>query len=536
MPFLLTCLVLIAVAVVPGAVPAAAVAEELRYVAADDFRIRIGLPCIDAEVMLVGVRPAVSQMGGEELHFQGRAAGQEVAIGRWGNDGHDRLFDRFELHDLQGKRLGGGRYATDLRELSAPGISKPWPRSIKGVQDVVDFDDAVQLGVVHTTINVAITDMLQGAPETSDHADPWQITVDGITYGMNAAAVQRLDSQVIAATERGINVIAIILCLSRQPRGVAAELLHPDADLVNSPTGVIAANTKTVEGERRYRAALAFLARRYSRPDQRYGHIGGYIIGNEVQSHWYWHNQGRRPAGEVIRQYARQVRLSYYALRTECQDPQVFISMDHHWTKQHGNDDTKAMTGRFFLDQFARLVHEEGDFPWHVAFHPYPENLFDPAFWEDRTATYAYDTPRITFKNIEVLVDYLRRPRLCYDGSPRRLILSEQGFHSDNTPEGDILQAAAYAASFVRISAIEEIDAYILHRYVDHPAEGGLNLGLRKRSADGHVGDKRPMYDVFRAAGTERQQGVFQFALPIVGIEHWSEVLPRRGPFPEQGP
>ncbi|RMF39804.1 MAG: hypothetical protein D6753_12945 [Planctomycetota bacterium] len=530
------CFVVVTAAAVLGSVPAGAVAGELRFVAIEVHSIRIGLPRIDAEVALVGGRPSATEKSERELHFRGRAHGQEITIARFGSDGHDRLFDRFELLGPNGDVVGHGRYVTDLRELSAAGVSKQWPSSIKGVQDIADFDDAANLGVAHTTLNVPITGMLRDTGDMAGLADEWKITVDGNTYGMDADMVRRLDSQVRAATDRGINVIAIILCLKRQRGRVAANLLHPAADLDGSPSGVIAANTETAAGERLYRAALAFLARRYSRPDQKYGHIGGYIIGNEVQSHWYWHNMGRQPAMEVIRQYAQQVRLSYYALRTECRDPQLFISMDHHWTNQHGNDDAKAMPGRFFLDNFARIMREEGDIPWQIAFHPYPENLFDPAFWEDRTATYAYDTPRITFKNIEVLVDYLRRPQLCYSGSPRRLILSEQGFHSDNTPEGDILQAAAYAASFVRISAIEEIEAYILHRYLDHPAEGGLNLGLRKRSADGRVGDKRPIYDVFQAAGTERQPSAFQFALPIVGIENWTDMSPRPGPFSMHGP
>ena len=46
------------------------------------------------------------------------------------------------------------------------------------------------------------------------------------------------------------------------------------------------------------------------------------------------------------------------------------------------------------------------------------------------------DTPRITFKNLEVLTEYLRRPELLYKGQPRRVILSEQGFHTPDGPDG----------------------------------------------------------------------------------------------------
>jgi hypothetical protein len=55
--------------------------------------------------------------------------------------------------------------------------------------------------------------------------------------------------------------------------------------------------------------------------------------------------------------------------------------------------DGQAFAARPFLEEFARLGRERGDFGWHVAFHPYPENLFEPRFWNDRTATDIDDTP-----------------------------------------------------------------------------------------------------------------------------------------------
>ena len=48
-----------------------------------------------------------------------------------------------------------------------------------------------------------------------------------------------------------------------------------------------------------------------------------------------------------------------------------------------------------------------GDVDWNVAFHPYPENLFEPRTWLDQSATASDDTPRITFKNIELLPRFL---------------------------------------------------------------------------------------------------------------------------------
>ena len=53
---------------------------------------------------------------------------------------------------------------------------------------------------------------------------------------------------------------------------------------------------------------------------------------------------------------------------------------------------TRYYAGREILDRLAALGRDEGDFDWHVAQHPYPEDLFEPDFWNDTTATGDFDT------------------------------------------------------------------------------------------------------------------------------------------------
>src|SRR5206468_11682944 len=117
----------------------------------------------------------------------------------------------------------------------------------------------------------------------------------------------------------------------------------------------------------------------------------------------------------------------------------VYMSLEHHWNIRYGaGGDRQAFPGRAFVDYFARRAKEGGDFDWHVAFHPSPENLFEPRFWKDKTATNSFDTPRITFKNLQVLPAYLRQAALLFDGQPRRIILSEQGFHTPKGTNGEL--------------------------------------------------------------------------------------------------
>ena len=179
------------------------------------------------------------------------------------------------------------------------------------------------------------------------------------------------------------------------------------------------------------------------------------------------------------------------------------------------------------LNDFARFARERGDFPWHVAYHPYPENLGDPRFWRDQSATSTDDTARITFKNIEVLPRYLSHADLRWQGQPRRIILSEQGFHcAEERLDGERDQAAAWCAAWWKIAHLDGIDAFILHRHVDHAHEG-LNLGLwtHQPNTISTPDRKRQMYELFRVADTPEWEKAFEFALPIVGIERWEQLL-----------
>jgi len=56
-----------------------------------------------------------------------------------------------------------------------------------------------------------------------------------------------------------------------------------------------------------------------------------------------------------------------------------------------------------------------------------------------KTVTFDDNTNKVTFKNLEVLCQHLEKRELLYQGKPRRVILSEQGFHTLLTPEGEKL-------------------------------------------------------------------------------------------------
>jgi hypothetical protein len=276
-------------------------------------------------------------------------------------------------------------------------------------------------------------------------------------------------------------------------------LVHPD---YNAEGIVGAFNVLTREGWDHYRAYLEFAAGRYTRADGLYGRASRYIIGNEVDSQWMWYNSGEKPVERLIDEYLAALRGAWVAAQKSHRDARVYISLDHLWTIPFQDAPLRYYRGRDIVEGIARRCGRDGDFGWAVAYHPYPEDLSKPAFWNDATATPSLDTKRITFKNLQILCRFFSRPDLQYRGRTRNLALTEQGFHSDGTPLGEALQAAAYALAYRTVAALPSIEAFILHAHVDNRDEFNLNLGIWRRdtgSPSGNApGTPKPLYEVFR--------------------------------------
>lgn len=421
--------------------------------------------------------------------------------------------------------LWGDRLGEDGRAQSRYREDYPRAASKKGLQ-VEDVDDALALGIKHAAINVDLAQLVD--PSADPGSDQPQWASRDAVFHFHAAPLERLDRTIKTLSEAGVLVHVIVLAYESPDPAVNRLMLHPRyASAAPNRLGLF--NAATSEGQLWLTATLEFLAERWSRTDRKYGRVAGYIIGNEVNSHWWWSNRGRVEIDEFVRDYLAAVRLMHEAVRSQSAWARVYVSLEHHWSIRYPPAEVdQAFPGRQFLDVFAARARAGGDFDWHVAFHSYPENLFEPRFWLDATALPTPDTPRITFKNLDVLTTYLRRPELLYDGKPRRIILSEQGFHTPDGPEGESVQAAAYCYAYKIVDQLEGVDAFILHRHIDHPHEGGLRLGVRRRQTEGpSEASRKRIYECLRLADTPQWEAAFQFALPIVGLHDWDSPTER---------
>jgi hypothetical protein len=398
--------------------------------------------------------------------------------------------------------------------------------SLKGLQ-VQMLDDALELGIRQAALNFNFGELIapEGIGSESEEFIQWDRGSEKFAFRRSYFVQQ--DRLIAGLSEREVIVSLILLNYLPADPIKRRLLVHPGYS-EQCPNRLAAFNTETEEGRKWLGAAVEFLAERWGGTSEKAGRVRNWIVGNEVNSHWFWSNCGRVTMEEFTEDYLEAVRLIHQSVRKHSPDGQVFVSLEHHWNIRYaGGDGRQTFAARPFLELFAARAREGGDFDWQVAFHPYPEDLFEPRTWRDRSATAEWrTTPRITFRNLEVLLEFLRQPELQYQGETRRVILSEQGFHTPDGPEGEQIQAAAYCYAWHKVQSLDGIDAFILHRHVDHAQEGGLRLGLWTRR-EGSIADpekKKLIYEVFRAAGTARQEEAFRFALPIIGIADWSAV------------
>ncbi|MFC7335660.1 DUF5722 domain-containing protein [Haloferula chungangensis] len=451
---------------------------------------------------------------------------------RLGRD-YDRLTSRWQLVKVDdGERLAHSHARYPDRFPSAhPELPAAKPRTKKGLGGWAAHrqpqGDLEKLDIAAVTVNVIVDSLISTVPGKNTSPIQWQ----GRSFHANQNALANFDRTFLEAAKNDA-VVSVVLLISnanksrvsnpdRKPSPSAELIGHPDAD----PSGVYAMPAMdSEEGVAAYGAALHLLATRYSRPDGKYGRIHHYIVHNEVDAGWTWTNCGVKPLAYFFDLYHRSMRL--VDLITRSQDPHArpFITLTHHWADP-GNP--KFYGSKFMLLELAKWTKVEGDFPWALAHHPYPASLRKPRTWEDKVS-FDFDSDRITPKNIEVLDAWMKRPdMLDGQGRTRPIHLSENGFNSpDYTAKSLTDQAAGMAYAWKKIAALDSIEVWHYHNWIDNRHEGGLRIGLRKfpDEANDPLGEK-PIFKLYRELGTEGEDAACAPYLPVVGLPDWSKVI-----------
>jgi hypothetical protein len=437
----------------------------------------------------------------------------------------DRLFARWRLARFIDQRLEGlsaAVWATDTDEAADTRLPRAMPSSKKGLADVDWFPEAQEdlplLGCRNLTVEILLPSILDLAPG-GDGTTPY--TFNGKQYAANEKALEPLDNTMRLAREHGIVVSAVILI----PRPLADRnaqrvWCHPDA---SAPGRFALANVTTPEGVDAYAAALDLLARRYGSNTPTYGRIANWIIHHEVDKGLIWANAGEKSMVAYLELYYRALRIAHYTVRRHDPAARVFIPLSHYWTAM----DPGSYSPRAVLELLQSICGREGDFEWGVAYHPYPQDVCNPAAWLDTKATFSFDTPLITMRNIEVLDAWMKRPEFRFNGAVRGVLLSEQGCNTADLSEANQrLQAAGIVYFWHKIRDLESIEALLYHRWIDDAGDSGLRFGLRSAApgTSSAPGERKLAWTVFRALGTPEENAATEFAKALIGVQDFSQI------------
>jgi hypothetical protein len=442
------------------------------------------------------------------LHQQGTPVtfdvqDQQLVLPRHNNH-YDRICSGWRLRSKTNGTLTARIYASSVK-VAAGGhsLERHQPKSQKGLTCLSHRgprEDFVDLGISNVTINFLLSRFLS----TDDGPGRERIEAPGDPVFFDSAGFRAYDGLMQFACEHDMVVSAIVLIPGPKNRSQRSPLVHPDTD-----GGTYSMPDLTTErGALVYQYVINQLASRYRNHQKSLGGVTNWIVHNEIDFHTVWTNMGKQPRELVAETYYRSMRLIDSTAKQYNPHARVFASLTHHWNDAESESQSR-FSPRWLLETLQRLSRTEGDFDWGVAYHPYPQSLFARFPWEDDRVTDQLDTPLITLQNLEVLGRFLnQKDMLKSDGRMRGVILSEQGFHSHSYEIADQeAQASALYWAMRRVKQMPWIESFIYHRWIDHPKEGGLMLGLRTLPTDDHPqGKRKRSWEVMQAMGTDRER------------------------------
>lgn len=384
--------------------------------------------------------------------------------------------------------------STELAQHLKPRPPRTSKKGITGLRSEIRPEQIRELGIQHGTINLVLTGLID-----NDRQPGWEeFQSFGQSWWYSPSRVCDTDRVVQAATNAGVQVAGVLLILPDD-----SDLAHPEFD----PAGHYAMPDFTnAQAITHYMATMDFLASRYSGAQKQFGRIDHWVVHNEVDYGWQWTNMGPQPLEVFMDHYTQALRIVDATTRHHNPHARTFISLTHRWNVPD-KQPWRTYAPSKMLDLLLRATAREGDFPWGIAYHPYPESLWESRTWEDTRVDGSFDTELITMKNLPVLDRFVKTARARYEGEVRPVICSEQGFHApEDDPQKLEDQCAALVYTWQQLDKCSSVLAFDYHRPIDHPREGGLRLGLRGLATkQDPQGVAKPAWEVFRKLDTPEE-------------------------------
>ncbi len=451
-------------------------------------------------------------------------------------DGYDLLIARFCV-TVDGTEADGVCYVTDIDPTATRGNTPRLPKGKPiGTWVTCPGEEMDYLGFGGMMTEINMTWIMTLTPAEDDIPHIW----NGKTYRFVKPMMDTYDRLMQPCIERGLPcLLRLINRFSYRLKGSDAALRavigHPSYEDTGFSEQMSAFNITDEDGLDAFCACVDFLCARYADPASPLFCSAVMDVGNEINAQAVWHNCGPMPCAEYMEEYTEQLRLAHLISRKYNAAHRVDVSFDHHFAIPFRSDPLRYYSAKECLFTLAALSCRDGDFPWGISAHPYPEDLTKPDFYNDKTATFDLSTPRITMKNIELWQCLSTHPDLTCRELPRTVVFDEQGFHTDyNDPESESKGAYAFVLLWQKLKNCSSVEQFLINRYTDMPLgdEGGLHLGLRyeKGYADAehlfiHPGPHKLICSAIRAMGTEEEARWVAYARGYVGEDLFDSLL-----------
>lgn len=212
------------------------------------------------------------------------------------------------------------------------------------------------------------------------------------------------------------------------------------------------------------------IAKRYNGANGN-GRVVNFIIQNEVNAiDWFNPGCGKddQPCeiNDRIQTYANIFNQAYDRIKSEQPEAKVFMSFDHHFGDAF-NDQPRFASAQQFIDRLDPLVSPR---EWRLAFHSYPDNLFEPRFGPN-------DLPKVTFGNLGVLAGWLRQ-RFPDKPHAWEIHLTENGINASSQGSSEPAQNQMLPVATRNVLGTPGINNFVYHRIKDHANEGTFQPGL----------------------------------------------------------
>jgi len=454
-------------------------------------------------------------------------AGNTLNFPRFAN-GFDLLICRFEV-SAHREVLPGVKYVTDfsedfsLADRPEPAMTRPVGTWVTSTEEDMDY---LGFGCMMTEVNSTWIQTVTPAEDAIPHI--W----NGKTYYFDRETMELYDRLMQPCIKRNIPcLLRLINRFSYRLRGSDDALRqvigHPDYEDTGFNEQMSAFNLRTEEGLDMYCACVDFLCARYADPHSPLFCTWIMDVGNEINAQATWHNCGAMTCREYMEEYTSQIRIAHLIGKKYNAKFRAHISFDHHFAMRYKPDELRYYPAKECVAYLAAYCSRDGDFDWGISAHPYPEDLSRPDFYNDISAEFSFDSPRITMKNLEMWQAISNLPEMQYRGTSRRVVFDEQGFHTrDDDPETENKGAAAFVLLYQKMKQCPSIDQFIINRYADMPLndESGLHLGLRYENgyADEHhlfinPGDYKKICFAIRDMETEKETEWVSWARSYIG-------------------